>query len=248
MGLLKAIEKKGNNWQQEEWESLEEGGEKQKGKRANGEEGGASSTSKKARGGAGSSGSGGGKQVASIRKNPELKGLLTLMIKAALRSEQKHREAEGVIFDSFLGPADCGTVLGGTEQSTTYADQVRGNKGHGMGPPYTYVFLGILSAIVMKLSEKIGQATLNKLKDWYGQLEPMPWQEVCDVVLMCRISKTFDKEKRRLTMALAPHLVEEKRALAKAMDELGWERKYGRAPPSHMERELQEFLTSLVKD
>jgi len=42
--------------------------------------------------------------------------------------------------------------------------------------------------------------------------------------------------------------VEERRAFAKALEELGWDRKFGRAPPSHMERELQEFLMNLVDD
>ena len=56
------------------------------------------------------------KQVSSIRKQGELKGLLSLMLKAQLRSEQRHREVEGVIFDTFVGPAACATVLGGTKQ------------------------------------------------------------------------------------------------------------------------------------
>lgn len=182
------------------------------------------------------------------KKNPELKSLLVLMIKAALRGEQRHRETEGVVFDSFLGPAESMVVLGGRQQSTAYAEQVRGNKGHGMGPPYPYVFTRILSIIVKKAAEKVGERTLLKLKEWEARVEPLPWQEVCEEVLMCKISKTFEKDRRRLTMAIAPNLVEERKALARALEELGWERKYGRAPPSHTERELQDFLTNLVGD
>lgn len=88
------------------------------------------------------------------------------MLKAALRSEQRHLEAEGVIFDSFLGSADCIVVLGGSEQSTTYADQVRGNKGHGLHPSFPYVFLGILAAMVKQVADKIGERTLLKQPEW----------------------------------------------------------------------------------
>ena len=48
-------------------------------------------------------------------------------------------------------------------------------------------------------------------------------------------------------MALAPYCQEERKAVVMSLDQLGWQRKHGKAPPSHMERELQAFLDELLK-
>ena len=82
---------------------------------------------------------------------------------------------------------------------------------------------------------------------WLKELEDLPWKEVVEKVKLFKVSKVFDKEKRRLTFCLSPGLEEQRKALVGCLEQLGWERKYGKAPPSHMERELQEFLEALVK-
>ena len=78
-------------------------------------------------------------------------------------------------------------------------------------------------------------------------MEAAQWEEVAEQVRMFRLSKVYDKEKRRLTMSFAPTLAEQRKAVKGALDQLNWECKQGRAPPSHMERELQAFLEELVK-
>ena len=66
-------------------------------------------------------------------------------------------------------------------------------------------------------------------------------------VCMLELSKVFDKEKRRLTLCLSPTLPEQRKAVNGCLEQLGWDCKKGRAPPSHMERELQGFLEELLK-
>ena len=78
-----------------------------------------------------------------------------LTLKAQLRSEQSHREIEGVVFMTFLGPSADPVVTGVTEQSAAYASQTKGKKGNDMGPPYAYIFLWLLGAIT-KTHGKIG--------------------------------------------------------------------------------------------
>ena len=61
-----------------------------------------------------------------------------------------------------------------------------------------------------------------------------------------KVSKVYDRDKRRITIALAPQLLEEKTLLCGCLDQMGWQKKVGKAPPSHMERELQAFLEELM--
>ena len=71
-------------------------------------------------------------------------------------------------------------------------------------------------------------------------------QEVAELVGIFRVSKVYDKDKRRLTITLAPHLLAERKLISGCLDQLGWPKKEGKAPASHMERELQSFLEELM--
>ena len=189
----------------------------------------------------------GKKSMASVKKQGELKSLLVLMLKAQLRSEQRHRDTEGVVFANFLGPSSDPILTPASQQGSAYAALVKGTKGHDKGPPFTYIFLGLLGGIT-QTQNKIGARTMATLQAFSQELSAMSWQEVAEEILMCKISNTHDKEKKRLTLALAHHRTEERKALNLALAELGWDRKLGRAPPSHMERELQEFLDAMLKE
>ena len=176
-----------------------------------------------------------------------MKALLTLMLKAQLRTEQRLREDEACLFDTFIGPADSLFLNQRTEQTQNYGGQVKGKKDHGLGPPHIYACLGFLEGMMRNHKQEMGKVNCQVLEAWGKELEDQTWQEVADQVRMFKLSKVFDKEKRRLTICLAPQLADQRKAVAGCLEQLGWARKYGKAPPSHMERELQGFPEELLK-
>ena len=64
-----------------------------------------------------------------------------------------------------------------------------------------------------------------------------------ELVQFCRLDRTYAADKRRLTLAV--RISELREALAGALTQLGAERRFGRAPPSFMERELQQWLEAM---
>ena len=93
---------------------------------------------KSKKGGGGKTGGGSGKSMEGVRKNAEMKALLTIMLKTQLRGEQRLRDLEGALFDTFVGPANCPFLNELTEQTQAYNKKGQGNKIMGWGhPTYT---------------------------------------------------------------------------------------------------------------
>ena len=116
-----------------------------------------------------------------------------------------------------------------------------------MGSPHVYAFQGFLDGLTRNHGSEIGSKNLKVLQEWQTKLTDMSWQEVAEVVKVFKLSKVYDKEQRRITLCLTPDCQEERKAVVGSLGQLGWTRKHGKAPPSHMERELQGFLDELLK-
>ena len=99
---------------------------------------------------------------------------------------------------------------------------------------------------MVKRSQAVGVANAKKLKeelDLYGATD---WREKVDTVRMCRVSKMYAKE--HLNLRFPPDHLELQKAMVSSLEQLGWGRKFGRAAPSFMERELQGWLEVLTKE
>ena len=179
----------------------------------------------------------------------EQRQLQTLMLKQILRSAQTNRELEGVVFDTYLGQAGDLTAKM-LEQGKNYNDQVAlAGRGHKLDPPHVYVFAGLLEAL-KGLGESVGQATAKQITELHSRMTALPWQEVAETVQFCRLSKTYKADTMRITLSFAPSAdgLALKALVARALQEKEWERRFGRAPRSHLERELQGFLERLLKE
>ena len=144
----------------------------------------------------------------------------------------------GAASDGFLNEVSC--------QTQAYQSKVKGNKNHGLGPPHVYAYQGFLGGLDKHHANGLGAKNLTELRELKKRMEEMTWQEAVEEVGIFKVSKVYDKDKRRLTMALAPQLLAERKLLSCCLDQLGWVKKEGKAPPSHMERELQTFLEELM--
>ena len=70
----------------------------------------------------------------------------------------------------------------------------------------------------------------------------------CEAVLICRASAVYKEDQKRITLCLG-HATDPalRPAIAQILAAKGWEHKYGQAPATHMERELQGWLEALLR-
>ena len=64
--------------------------------------------------------------------------------------------------------------------------------------------------------------------------------QICHEVRFCRLDKTYKADVKRVTLNIVS--LEKRLLVLEALSQTESERKYGRAPPTAMERELQAFL------
>ena len=171
--------------------------------------------------------------------------LKVLMIKQILRSEQRGRDLEGALFDTCIGPAEDAMVEKMTSQNQLYAKATKEAKGHGLGPPHVWTFGGLLGGLIEK-GDAVGGQNLAVLKRYYGEYDGLSTEEKCDMVRFCRLTKVFNKTQKRITICIRERHSDLRVAMLAALTQTDWSRKHGRAPPSHMERELQAWLEVLL--
>ena len=70
--------------------------------------------------------------------------------------------------------------------------------------------------------------------------------QICDEVRLCRLHKTYKADVKRIKLNIVSP--EKRLFVLVALGRTEEEPKYGRAPPTAIERELQTFLEDLLKD
>ena len=180
----------------------------------------------------------------------ETKKLMTVLMKQVLHNTQQIREVEGALFDTMLGPSDSPLVLGMGEQGTNYQSAVKeAGKGHGLGPPHIYVFAGLISSLTKSNPAEVGEENHSQLVQSLKHLDTIDLHAKCELVQLCRLNNTHIKEIKRITLCFAPNTLAQqlRTVVVQSMMRLKWEVKEGKAPPSFMERELQEWLKVVLK-
>ena len=89
--------------------------------------------------------------------------------------------------------------------------------------------------------DKIGQRTAAKLSEFYTTLKDEEIEETQAYLKTFRLNKCYDQERTRITICLKD-VPEVRKALIKAIAELGGDHKAGKAPLGRMERLLQNLL------
>ena len=178
----------------------------------------------------------------------ENKKLKQLMLKAILRGEQRGRDMESCLFDTLTGRSDAAEVMAMSEQNTNYGAAVKeSGKGHDHGPPFIWTYGGLLTSLCQQ-GEKIGQANAVAMRAILNEYQDLSVQEKCDRIKFCRVSKMFDQQQKRITLCFPMGVADKQRGpVLASLVQLGWQRKQGRAPPTHLERELQAWLDVLLE-
>lgn len=196
------------------------------------------------------------KVPASLSKDKEMSKLFELVVKALLHSLQIGRDVCSVIFLTYLVASAEAVIEQAVDQNQSYNQAVQ-KRGHGLGPPHIWTFGGLLTAAneaVEGLDAEVGkdEEDLKKVKEWgarllkeYGDASKELKQEL---VLFCRISRTFKDDSHRITLAFGTSEPGKnlREYVQKAFGLLEYEQRFGRAPPSHQERSLQHFLEDMA--
>eukprot|EP00930_Biecheleria_cincta_P019953 TRINITY_DN15100_c0_g1_i1.p2 TRINITY_DN15100_c0_g1~~TRINITY_DN15100_c0_g1_i1.p2 ORF type:complete len:236 (-),score=58.77 TRINITY_DN15100_c0_g1_i1:9-716(-) len=197
------------------------------------------------------------KVPASISKDKDMEKLFSLIVKALLHSLQTGRDVCSVLFLTFLVQTTEEVIEQAKEQNLSYSRATE-KKGHGLGPPHIWTFGGVLTATVEAIEElgrldKLDGDADKAMAQWgkrllkeYGDASKEQKQEW---VLFCRVTKTYKEETHRMTLAFGTGEagVKLKEFICRSFQLLQYEQRFGRAPPSHQERALQQFLEEMAE-
>ena len=100
---------------------------------------------------------------------------------------------------------------------------------------------GLLDSLIDRGLET-GSKNLKELKMFKEKYEQMTVSQRCDLVKVCRAEKMWRSDAKKLMLAIRDPIIQ---VLLGALEQVGGERKQGRAPASYMERELQAYLEAL---
>mmetsp|Transcript_1508 Transcript_1508/g.4656 ORF Transcript_1508/g.4656 Transcript_1508/m.4656 type:complete len:229 (-) Transcript_1508:172-858(-) len=186
------------------------------------------------------------------QKRPDFKGgnkqLVAVLLKQVLKLSQEGRDMASAVVDTLVGKAEAPECVSLLSQTAAYAAQAKAaGKAHQLGPPHVQAFGGLLRGLA-KVGAAVGQRNLVALAAVEKEFEGMTWQQAAEEVRVCKLSKMYRSEYKRLTLVFGGSEVAARwrSATMGALEQTGWERKYGRAPPAHQERELQAWLEALV--
>ena len=192
------------------------------------------------------------KVPASLQKDKELTKLFLLLTKSCLHCLQTGRDLCSVVFLCFLVETVHPVVEAAKTQGAEYQAGTSGKKGHGLGPPHIWVYGGILTQMVESLKEaKVDEDEEmpdQKMVEWGEQLleeySKASLEDKQKVIIFCKMSKCYKEEHHKLTLAFSPDEGGKnmRNFFLKGAAALGLDQKFGRAPPSHQERQLQQFI------
>ena len=181
------------------------------------------------------------KPVAFCKNTTQLMGII---IKQCLRTEQDTRSLCGALFDTIIMATEHDVVKSMREQTRLYNESVQtAGRGHTLRPPQIWAWGGLIAGL-QKQGAAVGAANAVTLTGYLRQLDGMSMDAKCDHARFCRVDRTYQSEQARITLSVDRPGVRD--AAASAPQQLGAARKYGRAPPTQLARELQQWLDTLL--
>jgi hypothetical protein len=110
------------------------------------------------------------------------------------------------------------------------------------GPPHLLAFMGLLMAI-KEAGPTVGQHNFDKITEYLESATNMSTEELNDQVRLCKAAKCYNHSDKKLFLEMGRCPV--RQHILAAVVQMGFKKKGGRAPPSHLERELGEWLEQL---
>lgn len=224
------------------FDAMEDDGEanERKRHRAAGDAASSAATLALTQGGRGGGGKRGGRGRGMSSEHAEGK-VMQMVIKQLLKVSLHQRDADSILYDVLLMPSDHAVVKAMAMQTKQYGLATsREGKGHRFGPPHVWAWGGLLRAL-KDMGDSVGVKNAGGIKQAFDELESMSTPEEKDEVCKyCRAEGTYKEGVSRLSLHIVPSSV--RIAVLAALEQVGADRRVGRAPAGHYERELQKVL------
>ena len=150
----------------------------------------------------------------------------------------RQRSLCGALFDTIIMATEHDVVKSMREQTRLHNESVQtAGKGHTLGPPQIWAWGGLIAGLQK-------QGTAVTLTGYLRQLHSMSMDAKCDHARFCRVDRTYQSEQARITLSVDRSGVRD--SVVSALQQLGAARKYGRAPPTQLASDLQQWLDTLL--
>ena len=166
---------------------------------------------------------------------------MPILVKAACSLFQGQREVEAVVFDVLLVPTQLALVAKMKEATLDWSKQVKAQgKGHVCGPPHLRAWEALRDCL---LEADVGMANKAELAKFKQAELTWPPAIRASKIRSCRLRRAYDPEKHKLALAFVGLETATLRdTVSLSLQQLGAEAKSGLAPPSALERQLQNLL------
>eukprot|EP00929_Paragymnodinium_shiwhaense_P026432 TRINITY_DN15733_c0_g1_i3.p2 TRINITY_DN15733_c0_g1~~TRINITY_DN15733_c0_g1_i3.p2 ORF type:complete len:271 (-),score=66.40 TRINITY_DN15733_c0_g1_i3:120-932(-) len=177
-------------------------------------------------------------------------------------------ELKSCVVDTFIIDSNSRVVKQIKVALNEYTKKCKeGGKGHNLGPPTPYAWDALISSLCESGEGALTPDNRAALLTHNQDLSKVDISHLMDSIRVCKVSKMFDKGKKRLELAyyldptssyqamrdfvakdmqeVTPPLACIRGEVAKALVALGAVKRVGPAPKGYLERKLQETLASL---
>ena len=168
--------------------------------------------------------------------------LLVALAKLSLRTADEVKKLQAATFRTILVPADCDFVTAAKNATTAFADRTRGKGGkHDLGEPHVHLWSAVIGVALDSVPAE-AKATLQNHVDDANRGGP---SSLLNKVMYARMKKTFDKKFMRFYFSVHPSVEGILDIVMAALTKVGGQEKYGTAPKSSLERDIQAKLDAL---
>ena len=154
---------------------------------------------------------------------------------------QDQRDLMSCCIDVLIGPAEDNVFAQMANQTKEYSRRSKEEK-ETMGSPHLLAFVGMLTAIIDK-GPSVGQANHEAVKSYMEQVKHMQPAELNEHVRLCKQAKCYNMHDKKIFLELSRCPV--RGQIIAGLVQMGFTKKGGRAPPSHLERDLVDWLQHL---
>ncbi len=185
----------------------------------------------------------GGKKTGKYKlSQTEVYKALPVLAKATCSSLQAARELEGTANDVMLFEATRKIPMAMKAATKMWQDKATEiGKGHGQGPPRLLAWAAFLAALKTEDVGGTAKAALQTLED---TLKSQSVQQQLLAVRLCKTKITYDQKFSKVTLSVRGELESSRPLILEAAKQAGAEIKQGKAPPSGLERQLQQLLAA----
>jgi len=181
------------------------------------------------------------KPKALPRMQNNMADLLKVVVKQLIINTKATRELKGAVLTTILVDASHAMPAAIESENKAYARAVReAGPGHGLGPVAASAFLAMVEALAQL---DVGMASTKALTALVEELNAMPQNQMQDEVPICRLERTYKKDKCKVIFMVRAASTRE--AVVRALMNIEMAPQVGAAPPGYLEDELAMWLAAL---